>query len=363
MNNDSPRETIPVMNNAAASVSTSTGGLLSLTEPTMEIRNREGPKRRDQPPCSIPPTGRGHPGVCVEPLRPDDGGCVMPTAEAGSTPTAPLPLTTPPSPLVPSTSIPVGHTRFSWLPQGVVPPGHTAFSWGHGPTPPPTRTELKFGKRVWSGWFRTAQELIPDRDEDRRKACPIFKAGARGYQLGLKGASWLPEMWQRVADLFQDDRYGARLLPFLDIEIRRIIPAHDVVHDEGQWLRHVCLCFEPRPEGVPDPDYRRLHQHLFHSDAYAYIVVMTSQGPYPFLLRACEGKNNNWRMIAGKVPVLRGDPCVHCPGWGQAWDAKHRRPYWFHWAHGPTWVRPVGWRGTDYPFPIIVLRHHFCDWW
>ena len=257
----------------------------------------------------------------------------------------------------------MGHTRFSWLPQGVVPPGHTAFSWGHGPTPPPTRTELKFGKRVWSGWFRTAQELIPDRDEDRRKACPIFKAGARGYQLGLKGASWLPEMWQRVADLFQDDRYGSRLLPFMDIEIRRIIPAHDVVHDEGQWLRHVCLCFEPRPEGVPDPDYRRLHQHLFHSDAYAYIVVMTSQGPYPFLLRACEGKNNNWRMIAGKVPVLRGDPCVHCPGWGQAWDAKHRRPYWFHWAHGPTWVRPVGWRGTDYPFPIIVLRRHFCDWW
>ena len=71
------RETTPVMNNAAASVSTSTGGLLSLTEPTMEIQNREDPKRRDQPPCSIPPTGRGHPGVCVEPLRPDDGGCDM----------------------------------------------------------------------------------------------------------------------------------------------------------------------------------------------------------------------------------------------------------------------------------------------
>ena len=68
------RETTPVMNNAAASVSTSTGGLLSLTEPTMEIQNREDPKRRDQPPCSIPPTGRGHPGVCAEPLRLDDGG-------------------------------------------------------------------------------------------------------------------------------------------------------------------------------------------------------------------------------------------------------------------------------------------------
>ena len=69
------RAPTPVMNsNAAASVSTSTGGLLSLTEPTMEIRNREDPKRRDQPPCSIPPTGRGHPGVCAEPLRLDDGG-------------------------------------------------------------------------------------------------------------------------------------------------------------------------------------------------------------------------------------------------------------------------------------------------
>ena len=69
------RETTPVMNNAAASVSTSTGGLLSLTEPIMEIQNREDPTRnRDQPPCSIPPTGRGHPGVCAEPLRLDDGG-------------------------------------------------------------------------------------------------------------------------------------------------------------------------------------------------------------------------------------------------------------------------------------------------
>ena len=42
----------------------------------MENQNRgEDPNRVDQPPSSIPPTGRGHPGVCVEPLRPDDGGC------------------------------------------------------------------------------------------------------------------------------------------------------------------------------------------------------------------------------------------------------------------------------------------------
>ena len=131
--------------------------------------------------------------------------------------------------------------------------------------------------------------------------------------------------------------------------------------DEDTWLRrHAWLCFEPRPDGDPDPDYRRLHQHLCQFGAYAYILVQTSYGTFPFLLQAVPG---SWRMIAGEVPDLRGDPCKHCPGWGRAWDAKHRRPYWFHWAHGPTWVRPVGWRGTDYPFPIIVLRRHFCDWW
>ena len=47
-------------------------------------------------------------------------------------------------------------------------------------------------------------------------------------------------------------------------------------------------------------------------------------------------------------------------GWGRLWDAKRRRPYWYHWAHGSTWVRPVGWRGTDYPFPI--LARHFRHW-
>ena len=73
----------------------------------------------------------------------------------------------------------------------------------------------------------------------------------------------------------------------------------------------MCLCFEPRPAGNPDPDYRRLHQHLCHAGAYAYILVMTSHGPYPFLLRACQ--NNNWRMIAGKVPDVRGDPCNGLP--------------------------------------------------
>ena len=53
---------------------------------------------------------------------------------------------------------------------------------------------------------------------------------------GSKGASWLPELWQWVVALFQDDRYGSRLMSLLDIEIRRIIPERDVVHDKDRWL-------------------------------------------------------------------------------------------------------------------------------
>ena len=116
---------------------------------------------------------------------------------------------------------------------------------------------------------------------------------------------------------------------------------------------------EVRTWGDPDPDYRRLHQHLCHAGAYAYILIMTSYGPFPFLLRAVPG---SWRMLAGEVPDLAGDPCEHCPGWTRVWDAKRRRPYWFHWAHGPTWARPVGWRGTDHPFPILLLARHFRHW-
>ena len=31
-------------------------------------------------------------------------------------------------------------------------------------------------------------------------------------------------------------------------------------------------------------------------------------------------------------------------------------------AHGSTWARPVGWRGTDHPFPILLLARHFRHW-
>ena len=48
---------------------------------------------------------------------------------------------------------------------------------------------------------------------------------------------------------------------------------------------------------------------------------------------------------------------------GRFWHDKLQRPFWYHLAEGGTWRRPDGWRGTDYPFPIIVLRRHFRDWW
>ena len=294
-----------------------TGRSLNSSTPTVFISwPPVSASSRVEQPRSIPATGHGHPGVHVEKVRHDDDGIAQ---AGGTTPTALFPV--------------------------------------DGPS-----TQLKVGKCVWSGWFRTAPGgagLIPDQDEDRRKVCPVFRAGAVGFQIGLNGASWLPALWQWVADLFQDDRYGSRLMPLLDIEIRRIIPARDVMRDEGKWARrHVCMCFAP-PEGGPDSDYRRLHQHLCHAGAYAYILIMTSYGPFPFLLRAVPG---SWRMLAGEVPDLAGDPCEHCPGWGQVWDATWRRPYWYHWAHGSTWVRPVGRRGTGYPFPILLLARHFRHW-
>jgi hypothetical protein len=173
-----------VMNNAAASVSTSTGGLLSLTEPIMEIQNREDPTRnRDQPPCSIPPTGRGHPGVCAEPLRLDDGGCAYDNTSSDAVVPAP---------------------RFSFV----------------------------FDEVVWRG------ELV------------------------------------------------------------------HLLQDNPGRVSRCCI-----PPALAD-----------------------------------------------------GDPCQQCPGWFRLWHDKLQRPFWYHHSEGGTWRRPDGWRGTDFPFPIIVLRRHFCDW-
>ena len=74
--------------------------------------------------------------------------------------------------------------------------------------------------------------------------------------------------------------------------------------------------------------------------------------------------HNRQHLIAVLFPALEdGDPCQHCPGWLRFWNDKLQRPFWFHRAEGGTWRRPDGWRGTDYPFPIEVLRRHFCDWW
>ena len=58
-----------------------------------------------------------------------------------------------------------------------------------------------------------------------------------------------------------------------------------------------------------------------------------------------------------------GDPFAHCPGWHRFWHNKLHRPFWHHLALGGTWRRPDGWRGTNYPFPFIVLARHFRDWW
>ena len=67
-----------------------------------------------------------------------------------------------------------------------------------------------------------------------------------------------------------------------------------------------------------------------------------------------------WR---GCMKWRDGDSCEHCPGWRRFWHDKLQRPFWYHLVEGGTWRRPDGWRGTDYPFPIPVLRRRFCDWW
>ena len=53
--------------------------------------------------------------------------------------------------------------------------------------------------------------------------------------------------------------------------------------------------------------------------------------------------HNRQHLIAVLPPALDdGDPCQQCPGWLRFWHDKLQRPY---------------------PFPILVLRRHFCDWW
>lgn len=296
------RAPAPVMNsNAAASVSTSTGGLLSLTEPIMENQNRgEDPNRVDQPPSSIPPTGRGHPGVCVEPLRLDDGG---------------------------------------WF----------------------TSSDFfKFDRVVWRG------ELLQHKDtNDGLSHCSF---NAVGQLAGTQSSPDWSGLRSRVACLFQDPEFGSRLLPRLPIEIRRIAtmslaePAQMHYCGRGSWLHNTCMTF--LPSGPADTEaFRRLFMRLQHSSAYAIIVVQTSVGPHHFALLPTlvhDGKH----LIAVLLPDLDdGDPCEHCPGWRRFWHDKLQRPFWYHLAEGGTWRRPDGWRGTDYPFPIMVLRRHFCDWW
>ena len=117
------------------------------------------------------------------------------------------------------------------------------------------------------------------------------------------------------------------------------------------------------PSGPADSAaFSRLFERLQSSRAYAIIIIQTSEGPQDFALLPTL-VHNNQHLIAVIPPTLAdGDPCQQCPGWFRLWHDKLQRPFWYHHSEGGTWRRPDGWRGTDFPFPIIVLRRHFCDW-
>ena len=53
-----------------------------------------------------------------------------------------------------------------------------------------------------------------------------------------------------------------------------------------------------------------------------------------------------------------------CPGWlwRRLWSDEYDRPYLSHEAEGSTFERLEGWRGTDYPFAVIVLARNFHHW-
>ena len=130
----------------------------------------------------------------------------------------------------------------------------------------------------------------------------------------------------------------------------------------GSWLQSAFMTF--LPSGPADSAaFSRLFVRLQTSSAYAVIIIQTSDGPQVFALLPTL-VHNRQHLLAVLFPALEdGDPCQHCPGWLRFWNDRLQRPFWFHRAGGGTWRRPDGWRGTDYPFPFIVLRRHFCDWW
>ena len=118
------------------------------------------------------------------------------------------------------------------------------------------------------------------------------------------------------------------------------------------------------PSGPADSEaFSRLFVRLQSSSAYAIIIIQTSEGPQDFALLPTL-VHNKQHLIAVTPPALvDGDPCQQCPGWFRFWHDKLQRPFWYHRSEGGTCRRPDGWRGTDYPFPIPVLRRRFCDWW
>ena len=277
--------------NAAASVSTSIGGLLSSTEPIMETQNRV-----DKPP-SIPSTGRGHPGVCADPLRPDDGGCVMSSDD-------------------------VVQDREPWLPD-----------------PPCPSPLFEFGRELWRGRLVTIQDMA---------GLSAFSFNAVGQFAGTPGSPfWTPETRSKLARLFQDPIYGSRLLPSLPIEIRRIVPMsltepapmHLCDYGRGSWFQYTCMSF--LPSGPADAEaFCGLHVRLLHSHAYAIIAIQTSEGPHLFVLLSTFVHDQRYLMAMPLPDGLDdGDPC-HCPGWRRFWHDKLQRPFWYHPAVGGTWRRP-----------------------
>ena len=267
-----------------------------------------------QPPSLIPPTGRGHPGVCVEPLRLDDGGCAT------------------------SSDAVVHAPRYSFV----------------------------FDKVVWRGEL---VQLLQD-TPGRVSRCCFNAVGQLAFAQSFPDRT--PERMSRAARLFQDPGVGSRLLPHLPIEIRRIAttsltepaqmhPCRErCIH--GAWLQSAFMTF--LPSGPADSvAFSRLFVRLQTSSAFAVIIIQTSDGPQSFALLPTL-VHNRQHLIAVLFPALEdGDPCQHCPGWLRLWNDRLQRPYWYHRATGGTWRRPDGWRGTKYPFPIEVLRRLFCDWW
>ena len=76
-------------------------------------------------------------------------------------------------------------------------------------------------------------------------------------------------------------------------------------------------------------------------------------------------------LLGYRCTTLRGGILLICksriPQLQVLWVAvappvEYDRPYLSHEAEGSTFERLEGWRGTDYPFAVIVLARNFHHW-